>query len=554
MVGNKMKKIFFFLFIFSVLFAEDLLLDVMFTNDIHGGIDRYEATFMNPEFPPMLGGGGSAATYIQNVRSLTNGKNRDNFLVDAGDFFQGHPIGTMSKGDAVISYFNMVNYDLSVVGNHEYDISEAELIETYKKAEFPILSCNIINKKTGELVDYVTPYLIYEKMGLKIGVIGLTTTDTETMSFPEHIANIDVLPAKPELIKYIAKIRDQVDLIFVVGHMGIPYDPQPAYDRRYKSNKSKPNEVRRWGYDAQELAHEVEGIDLFVGGHIHKGFADPWVDPVNHTLVVQGYAMGSNVGHLILKIDAETKTISGYETPAIREGMMITLFEDEWIPNREVSAKILEMQKIAEAGMKDVIGEAAVHLSKAGVGPQNVIGNVVCEAMKEFTDADFAFMNLGGIRADIGRGPITYRDVFDVMPFDNKIVMFEVDGNFLKEIIEMRVSGSRHGLRVAGINVVINKKRESYNRISKLLIGGEEWKADKIYKVVTTDFLLQGNAGLVLLTKIPEEKITRYEKDLRDAIVEYIKNNSPVTMEIDNRWKYDNKSKISANIKKELEK
>ncbi len=549
-----MKKIFFFLFIFSVLFAEDLLLDVMFTNDIHGGIDRYEATFMNPEFPPMLGGGGSAATYIQNVRSLTNGKNRDNFLVDAGDFFQGHPIGTMSKGDAVISYFNMVNYDLSVVGNHEYDISEAELIETYKKAEFPILSCNIINKKTGELVDYVTPYLIYEKMGLKIGVIGLTTTDTETMSFPEHIANIDVLPAKPELIKYIAKIRDQVDLIFVVGHMGIPYDPQPAYDRRYKSNKSKPNEVRRWGYDAQELAHEVEGIDLFVGGHIHKGFADPWVDPVNHTLVVQGYAMGSNVGHLILKIDAETKTISGYETPAIREGMMITLFEDEWIPNREVSAKILEMQKIAEAGMKDVIGEAAVHLSKAGVGPQNVIGNVVCEAMKEFTDADFAFMNLGGIRADIGRGPITYRDVFDVMPFDNKIVMFEVDGNFLKEIIEMRVSGSRHGLRVAGINVVINKKRESYNRISKLLIGGEEWKADKIYKVVTTDFLLQGNAGLVLLTKIPEEKITRYEKDLRDAIVEYIKNNSPVTMEIDNRWKYDNKSKISANIKKELEK
>ena len=549
-----MKKIFFFLFIFSVLFAEDLLLDVMFTNDIHGGIDRYEATFMNPEFPPMLGGGGSAATYIQSVRNLTDGKKRDNFLVDAGDFFQGHPIGTMSKGDAVIDYFNMVNYDLSVVGNHEYDISEDELIETYAKAKFPILSCNIINKKTGELVDYVTPYLIYEKMGLKIGIIGLTTTDTETMSFPEHIANIDVLPAKPELIKYIAKIRDQVDLIFVVGHMGIPYDPQPAYNRRYKSNKPKPNEVRRWGYDAQELAHEVEGIDLFVGGHIHKGFADPWVDPVNHTLVVQGYAMGSNVGHLILKIDADTKTISGYETPAIREGMMITLFEDEWIPNPEISAEILEMQKVAETGMNDVIGEAAVHLSKAGVGPQNVIGNVVCEAMKEFTDADFAFMNLGGIRADIGRGPITYRDVFDVMPFDNKIVMFEVDGNFLKEIIEMRVSGSRHGLRVAGINVVINKKRESYNRISKLLIGGEEWKADKIYKIVTTDFLLQGNAGLVLLTKIPEEQITRYEKDLRDAIVEYIKNNSPVTMEIDNRWKYDDKSKISASIKAELEK
>ena len=550
-----MKKYFLFLFIISsALFAEDLLLDIMFTNDIHGGIDRYEATFMNPEFPPMLGGGASAATYIKNVRNLGDGKKRDNFLFDAGDFFQGHPIGTMSKGDAVITYFNMIGYDLSVVGNHEYDITEEELIETYKKAEFPILSCNIIDKRTGELVDYVTPYLIIEKMGMKIGIIGLTTTDTETMSFPEHIKNIDVLPSKPALIKYIAKIRDQVDLIFVVGHMGIPYNPQPAYDRRYNSPKSKKNEKRRWGYDAQELAHEVKGIDLFVGGHIHKGFADPWEDPITHTLVLQGYAMGSNVGHLILKIDAETKTISGYEKPAFRDGMMITLFEDEWIPDKEISEKILEMQKIAEAGMDEVIGEAAIHLSRAGVGPQNIIGNLVCEAMLEYTNADFSFLNLGGIRDDISRGPITYRDVFDVMPFDNQIVMCEVDGNFLKEIIEMRVSGSRHGLRVAGVNVLVNRTRKDYNRISQLTIGGEPWQSDKIYKIVTTDFLLKGNAGLVLLTKIPEEKITRYEKDLRDAIVEYIKNNSPVSTEIDDRWKSDDNSRIHPELKKELQK
>ena len=112
--------------------AEDLLLDVLFSNDIHGGIDRYAATFMNPDFPPMLGGGGSAATYINSVRGLSDGNIRDNLLVDAGDFFQGHPVGTITQGRAVIKYFNMVGYDLSVVGNHEFDLGEDVLIETYK--------------------------------------------------------------------------------------------------------------------------------------------------------------------------------------------------------------------------------------------------------------------------------------------------------------------------------------------------------------------------------------------------------------------------------------
>ncbi len=535
------------------LYAEDLLLDVLFTNDIHGGIDRYEATFMNPDFPPMLGGGGSAASYIKFVREKTNKKTRDNFLLDAGDFFQGHPVGTNSKGKAVIKYFNMVDYDLSVVGNHEYDISEEELIETYKLAEFPILSCNIVNIETGELVDYVQPYIIKEKMGVKFGIIGVTTTDTKSMSFPENVKNVDFLPAKPALEKYVKKIKDQVDIIIVVGHMGIPYDPQPAYDRRYKS-ENKQKEERRWGYDAQELAHEVEDIDLFIAGHIHKGFADPWEDPITHTLVVQGYAMGSNIGHIILKIDKETKTISGYEKPAIREGVLVTLFEDELIPQPEIADTILAMQKIAEEGLDEIIGEAAIHISRSGSGPQNLIGNLICEAMLEYTEADFSFLNLGGVRDDLAKGPITRRDVFEVMPFDNEIVMFEVYGKFLKDIIEMRVSGSRHGLRVAGVKVLVNRERKDYNRISRLTIGGEPWQADKIYKITTTDFLLQGNAGLVMLTKIPEEKITRYGTDLREVIVKYIKTHSPVKARIDDRWRRDDNSPISQELQRELQK
>jgi len=546
----KTKIIILLLILFSsLLFCEDLLLDIIFTNDIHGGIDRYEATFMNPDFPPTLGGGGSAATYIKNVRGLSVNHKRDNLLIDAGDFFQGHPIGTMSEGRSVITYMNMIGYDFMTIGNHEFDLGEDVLKNTIKDAKFTILSCNIVKKGTNELVDYVEPYKIIDKLGVKIGVIGVTTTDTEQMSFPDNIKNIDFLPAKEQLQKYVDIVKEKgVDLVIVIGHMGLPYDPQPAYDNRYlKPNIDK--EERRWGYDAQEIAHEVNGIDILFGGHMHKGFAQPWEDPETHTLVMQGYAYGSSVGHVTIKVDKETKTISGYETPAIYEGVLVTLFEDEFIPDEAIADTILIMQNIAEEGMDEIIGEASINITKEGTGTQSLIGNLVCEAMKDYTKADFAFMNLGGIRGEILSGPITYRDVFNVMPFDNQIVMFEVDGNFLKDIIETRVSGSRHGLRTAGIKVVVNRKRENFNRISKLIIGGEPWQADKIYKIATSDFLLQGNAGLALLTQIPESKITRYEQSLRDVIVDYIKMNSPVSSVIDDRWKRDDSSEVDHNLK-----
>ena len=551
----KVKIFFGFLLIFSsFLFADDLMLDIMFTNDIHGGIDRYPATFMNPDFPPVLGGGGSAATYIKRVRILSKDDTRDNLLIDAGDFFQGHPIGTMSEGRSVITYMNMIGYDFMAIGNHEFDLGEDVLIKTLEMAEFPILSCNIVKKGTNELVDYVLPYKIIEKLGLRIGVIGLTTTDTEQMSFPDNIKNVDFLPAKEQLQKYVEIVKEQgVDLVIVIAHMGLPYDPQPAYDARY-SNPDKKKEERRWGYDAQEIAHEVEGIDIMFGGHMHKGFAQPWEDPDTHTLVFQGYAYGSNVGHVTIKLDKETKSISGYESPAINEGVLVTLFEDEFFPDEVIGDTILVMQKIAEVGMDVIIGEASMHITKIGTGTQNLIGNLVCEAMKDYTGADFSFMNLGGIRDELQAGPISYRNVFSVMPFDNQIALIEVDGKFLKEIIETRVSGSRHGLRTAGIKVVINRKRENFNRVSDLLIGGEPWQANKIYKIATSDFLLQGNAGLALLTKVPESKITRYEQGLRDVIVEYIKNNSPVSAIIDDRWKRDDSSHIEPNLKIEMEK
>jgi 2',3'-cyclic-nucleotide 2'-phosphodiesterase (5'-nucleotidase family) len=333
--------------------------------------------------------------------------------------------------------------------------------------------------------------------------------------------------------------------VIVLGHAGLPYDIESTYLSRYDAKGNPLSEERYavWGYDAQEIAREVPGIDLFIGGHMHRGVPKPWIDPYTHTMVIQGYAYGSNLGWITLTIDPETKSISGYELPALREGAMITLFEDQFIPDPVLGETIAGQVAIAEEGMDEVIGTAGVYLSRTNVDAQSLMGNTITDAMRAEVNADFAFLNLGGVRADIKSGPVTYRNIFEVMPFDNMVVSFRCTGEFLRRIIETRVEGGRHGLVVSGANVVYSKKRPNFDRVTSLRIGGQLWSKDKIYTCVTTDFLMQGNAGLTLLTQVPESDITYHQINLRDAIVNYFRKHSPIKTKIDDRWIRDDNAK-----------
>ncbi len=109
----------------------------------------------------------------------------------------------MTDGEAIITYMNMIGYDLSVIGNHEYDIPRKDQFEVLADADFPILSCNIVKRGTDELVDYVVPYIIMERMGIKFGIIGVTTTDTEKNEFSRIHKKMQILQMKKEALKKI---------------------------------------------------------------------------------------------------------------------------------------------------------------------------------------------------------------------------------------------------------------------------------------------------------------------------------------------------------------
>lgn len=527
--------------------AEPVDIIIVHTNDIHGGIDRQGATFMSNEFPPQLGGGASLASLVEYMREKARAEGKGFLLIDTGDIWQGTPVGNYDRGRIVMEFMNRLDYDVWSPGNHEFDAGLENAFRIMKMAEFPVLSANIVSGETGEIPPPMQPYVIMEVAGIKIGMIGLVTEETLNYALPEDVKEIEFLKVKPVTEKYIAEIEDQVDLIFVVGHLGIPYDVDSAYREMIETGVEQKI---RYGMNAMELVHHVEGIDLMLCGHIHVGYERGWEDPLTHTICLQTYGRGTGVGVFEITVDPDTKQIIGYDL-AETDGSLLTLFEDEWWPDEEMAEFIGDWVDTAEVGMDEPIGRALIDISRVGVG-ESPMGNMVVDAMREAVDADVAFTNLGGIRDNIGMGVITPRDVFQVVPFENKLTVFEMTGSFLKHVLEWRVKGMRQGLYVSGLKAKYSRSRPDFDRIVDLSVGGEAWDPDAIYRVTTTDFIAEGNVGLQILTEIDPQYVEHTDTTVKEAVIEYIKRHSPLAPKIEGRFERQDDRPVSAELSEAL--
>ena len=527
--------------------ADDGLLRIhlMWTNDLHGHIAPEPARFMNPEHPPPLGGAASAARYIKQVREQAAAAGDEVLLVDVGDMFQGTPIGNKTEGKAVIDYFNAIGYDLAVPGNHDFDMGKWVAEARAEQSNFPWVACNLVYAETGEVVDWCVPTLMIERHGIKIGVIGIITPGTKHMAFPENIEGLEFLPMDMSVEKYRDKLlAEGADLIFLGIHEGLPYDPKKGWKRIAGAEQTEAEGENDGGYGSNhsgndvmnlmELMNAVPGVDFAVGGHTHRGYQEPWIDPVNHTMCFESFGNGSSIGHAILLIDPETKQLVGYE-PSHDRGTLITLFEDELWPDPEIAAVIQPYQEEAEREMKRVVGESAVALTRGDAG-SSIMGNLVTDAMRMRFEADFAFQNKGGLRADLPAGPITAGDIFGVLPFGNELVLLEIDGRMLRRIIERKVRGTSGGICVSGVTMAYDNTRENWDRVVSLEVGGEPWDPDRIYKAVCTNFLLEGNSGLDFLTTISAEAVMPTQVRTAEALEWYIQKFGPVRPKVDDRW------------------
>ena len=186
--------------------------------------------------------------------------------------------------------------------------------------------------------------------------------------------------------------------------------------------------------------------------------------------------------------------------------------------------------------MDTPIGLAAEPFSRTGAY-ESQMGNLVADAMREELHGDFAFTNKGGVRSEFAIGPITPRDVFEVIPFENQLVVVNVKGNFLKELLEGRLGRPKSSLYISGGRVEVDPKAPYGQRILSFEIGGKPVNPDQKYQVVTSDYLLQGNSGMQLLTTIPNADVNYTGVLMRSALQDYISKNSPIKPRLDGRWR-----------------
>ena len=521
-----------------------LRLHLLWTNDMHGHIGPEEAKFMNPEHPPPLGGGASAARYIKQVRAEAAANGEEVLLMDVGDMFQGTPIGNQTKGTAVIEYYNAIGYEFAVPGNHDFDMGRENNERLARMSKFPWVCANLYEKSTGTYVDWVQPTLMLDYQGIKVGVVGIITPGTAKMSFPENIDGLEFRDMASTIPIYRDKLReDGADLVLLAIHEGLPFDPKKGWKKVAGENDGNEADDLQGSYgsnysggsmDLMKLVNVVPGIDIAVGGHTHRGYHEPWIDPMHHTMCFESFGNGSSIGHAILLIDRKTRTLIGYEKPHA-QGTLITLFEDELWPDPEIAAVIQPYQLEAEEKMNEVIGRAAVSMGRGDPGA-NLVANLVTDAMIYEFGADFSFQNGGGLRSDIAAGTLTTREVFSVLPFGNQLDIVSMDGRLIRRILESRLAGRASGIHVGGAKVVVDKSRPDYDRVVALEIAGEPWDPDRIYKVVVTDFLMAGNSGLDFLTTLPPGDITPSGVTTAEAVTHYIRRNSPVKPRIDDRW------------------
>ena len=327
-----MKRIFpliLFIIFASSIYSRSSKLHLVFTNNIHGAIHELPARFINPEFSPLLAGGAGAYTYITNLRKEASEAGDFVILTDAGNLFQGTQLGTDDGGTKIMKWMNWMAYDAFVPGVRDFDQGVENLERLKKESNFPFLASNLKG------VNGIENYKVIDANGMKIGLIGLITPFLFDGLVPENYEGVEVLDLLETLNTQIETIRNDVDLIFVLSHLGLPYNREDEYESFIKKASQEKLKIK----NAIELAHFTNDVDVIITGGVSKGYDTPWVDPNTHTIVIQNYGNLTGIGHLILNVDKEKKIINDYTFPTER-GMMVNLFTDNIWPDLAVQDSI----------------------------------------------------------------------------------------------------------------------------------------------------------------------------------------------------------------------
>ncbi|MGK7651840.1 bifunctional metallophosphatase/5'-nucleotidase [Roseovarius sp. B08] len=494
----------------------DYTLNILHTNDFHARfepISKYNSTCApeDNDAGECFGGSARLATAIEQARADAPNP----VLFDGGDQFQGTLFYNYYKGKLAAEMMNRLGYDAMTVGNHEFDDGPEVLRGFMDAVEFPVLMSNADVSREALLKDVLQKSTVIERGGEKIGLIGLTPQDTDELASPG-----------PNVI-----FTDPVDAV------------QHEVDRLTEQGINKIIVLSHSGYGVdQRVAKATTGVDVIVGGHSNTYLANddpdaagPYPTMVGNTAIVQAYAYGKFLGRLDVVFNDAGEVTSAIGNPLIMDAAVaedaevVLRIQEAAEPLDEIRNKVVAEATDAINGDRDVCraGECAM-------------GNAVAEAMlARVADqgVQIALMNGGGVRASIDAGPVTMGEVLTVLPFQNTLSTFRIDGTTLKEALENGVSQVEEGAgrfpQVAGMTFVFDPSAAPGSRVTQVTVGGEPLDPDRDYLAVSNDYLRNGGDGYSMLRDAADAY--DFGPDVADVLAEYFAQNSPVSPMTDGR-------------------
>ncbi|ETX30191.1 bifunctional metallophosphatase/5'-nucleotidase [Roseivivax isoporae] len=495
----------------------DFTLTVLHTNDFHDRfepISAYDSTCSAEDNAAgdCFGGIARLVTAVGEARARAG----DNVvLLDAGDQFQGSLYFSQYGGALAAEFMNQLAYDAMAVGNHEFDNGPEGLAEFLDLVEFPVLSANIDVSQNNRLAGRVADSAVLEVGGDRVGVVSVLAEDTPETSSPGD--TVIFSPAADAAQAEIDRLtEDGVNKIILLTHVGF------SADRR--------------------LAEALTGVDLIVGGHSHtllsntaEGAEGAYPTEVNGVPIVQAYAYGKFLGEVSVTFDDAGEVTELTGEPILLDA---SVAEDE--------AALARMQELAQP-LEELRSEVVAESGDVIEGDRTVcraqecsMGNLVADAMLDRVadqGIEVAIANSGGLRASIEAGEVTMGDVLTVLPFQNTLSTFRVTGSVLVEALENGASQMEEGAgrfpQVAGMSFTVDPAAEVGSRISEVMVGGAPIDPEKLYGVVSNNYVRNGGDGYAMF--VDAQDAYDFGPDLADVTAEYLSENSPYTPYTDGR-------------------
>ena len=438
-------------------------LRILAINDFHGALEpRRDANGV------LRGGAVALAAEIGRARAECRAPACVSLLLDGGDEFQGTPASNLAYGRPVVELFRRLGVAAAALGNHEFDWGQDTLRARMRGAPYAILGANV-RDALGADVAWIPNDTIVRAGPLRVGIVGLATTQTPRVTRPWHVADLRFVDAGPVADAAARDLRRRgAQLVVVVAHEGAFCTPPPSAGC------------------TGEIVGLAEGvsqpIDAIVSGHTHS----PVATIVHGIPVVQARSNGSALGIIDLPLDAR--------------GEPVVALRDVFPGTGTVDPAVDSIVSRASAATGDRVRQPVARFAeRLAPGLTGRLGDLIADAQRAAGQADVAIMNTGGVRAPVDSGVATYGTLFEVQPFGNGLARVTLSGRELRAYLERIVSRPRINFHLSGVVVSADTTRPAGARIVELRTSaGTPIDEQRSYRLVLSDFLAAGGDDLAV--------------------------------------------------------